>query len=105
MSKESNEDRMLNIWDMIPENIPIWPYGDELANGHFTHTTWEWWRETLSHPRYSDTHRCCKTCGCATSCLLSTFCDAVTATAIRELLKAGVFKETAGCADSSNVVG
>lgn len=77
------------IFDLVPDEMVIWEDEEELK--HFGHATYEWWRkECLGHPRAHP--GCCKTCGCATTCLLGAFHDALISSVIRELSRIGVIR-------------
>ncbi|GAA2990519.1 hypothetical protein GCM10017559_08180 [Streptosporangium longisporum] len=77
--------------DIIPKGASIWADGDELAEGHFTDRTLTWWLTTLGHPKAHT--GCCAACGCATTCTLGAFYDAVLETAARHIAAASP-KET-----------
>ncbi len=90
MTDVPDDDLVYAVWERLPNeyDVVLWSDGDELAAGFFTDRTYTWWRELLGHPQ---AHRgCCKTCGCATSCTLGVFYDAVVASTIRELIKQGI---------------
>jgi hypothetical protein len=80
---EMTEEERDEIEDLLAYryDIPIWEDEQELP--HFSHANLIWWLEAMGHPK---AHRgCCKTCGCATTCMASAFYDAVVATTLRQL--------------------
>ncbi len=82
------EDERLDLIDRLPADMNIWNDDDELDV--FTGRDRTWWAEALGHPA---AHRgCCKTCGCATTCLHDAYHDALVATVIRELNKLGALR-------------
>lgn len=85
---EDARDRIDDLLDM--RSKVLWNYDDELE--HFKHANADWWAtEALNHPR---AHRgCCKTCGCATTCMFWAFFEAVVSSTLRELDRAGLLKE------------
>lgn len=76
------------VYDLIPSGMWIW--GDDEERPHFSDADWEWWRNVLGHPKAHP--GCCKTCGCATSCLLSVFYDAMISSVLRELDVRGLLR-------------
>lgn len=91
MTEEERDD----LIDRIPtDGMIIWDHDAELD--WFPNRNFDEWREILGHPRSHP--GCCKTCGCATSCLLGTFFDAVVSSTIRELDKIGALASTDGSA-------
>ncbi|MFE1767253.1 hypothetical protein ACFW81_23920 [Streptomyces angustmyceticus] len=83
-----DEEERDNLIDLLPSDFAIWDFEDELPQ--FNHATWSWWRERLGHPK---AHRgCCKTCGCATTCMASAFHDALVSSVVRELGRIGALK-------------
>lgn len=78
------EDERDDLIDRLPTDMTIWDPDDELE--HFG-GNYEWWRETLGHPRAHP--GCCRTCGCATSCMLGVFHGALIASVVRELDRIG----------------
>jgi hypothetical protein len=86
MEEEYRDD----IYDNLPlTKMKIWPNDDELEI--FGKDIYEW-AELLGHPRHSETHYCCRTCGCATTCIYGLFFDAMVSTVLRELDKADHLK-------------
>lgn len=84
-----NEEQRDEICDLLPKDMIIWDWEDELES--FKSWTYSKWRKELGHPlKHSG---CCATCGCATSCMLSVFYDALIGSTIRELDKQGFLKE------------
>lgn len=82
------EEQRDDLSDLImPKGTPIWSDEEELAAGHFGHTTLAWWADTLGHP--SAHPGCCKTCGCATTCLFGAFYNSLVDTVLRELYRVG----------------
>ena len=75
------EDERLDLWDLLPEDAPIWADEEELPL--FGHANLHWWLEAVGHP--SAHPGCCKTCGCATTCMAGAFYDAVITTTLRRL--------------------
>lgn len=89
MSDMSDEESVVwEIWDKIPDDLTLWPDGEELGAGFFVDRTYEWWRVFLGHEP-SSSGRCCKTCGWA-GCNLAIFHEAVAVSIIRELLRQGL---------------
>lgn len=82
------EDERDEVFDLIPGDMWIWP--NEQEGEHFSHADWEWWRDLLGHPQAHP--GCCKTCGCAASCTLSTFYDAMITSVLRELDVRGLLR-------------
>lgn len=79
------------VIDLIPSGMIVWSDDEELS--WFPNRNYDEWRDILGHPR---AHRsCCKTCGCAGTCLLGAFYDAVIASTVRELDKIGLLKSAA----------
>jgi len=77
------------IFDLVPTDAVIW--GDLEEMEHFKHATYAWWRtEVLGHPKAHP--GCCKTCGCATTCMLGAFYEGVVTMVINELSKIGVIR-------------
>lgn len=74
--------------DLLPAGMTLWADDEELP--HFADRTWAWWRETLGHPKAHTA--CCKACGCATTCLLGAFYDAVVSSVVRELDRLGALR-------------
>lgn len=87
MTEEERDD----IIDLLPKNMILWDWDDELET--FSHTNLEWWMKTLGHGMKSDTHTCCEACGCATTCTARAFYDSVVGSTVRELDKLGLLKE------------
>lgn len=81
MTEEERDD----LIDLLPDDMVLWPNDGELV--HFPERNYDEWRDILNHPRAHP--GCCKTCGCATSCMLSVFYDSVVASVVRELDKLG----------------
>lgn len=81
-------DERLDLIDRLPADMNIWADDDELE--WFTGRDWRWWADALGHPKAHPS--CCKTCGCATTCLHAAFHDALVATVIRELDKLGALR-------------
>jgi hypothetical protein len=77
MTEEERDD----LTDLLPADAPIW--GDEEELPHFGHANLRWWLEAVGHPRAHP--GCCKTCGCATTCMASAFHESVVATTLRQL--------------------
>lgn len=82
------EEIVWEIWEQIPDNLILWPHGDELAEDHFTDRTYEWWRHALKHPRGVVPRMSCTQCG--DICLLAVFHEAVAISVIRELMRQGL---------------
>lgn len=91
MTEEERDD----LIDTLPDGMVLWPDEKELI--HFSTRNYEEWRDILGHPRAHP--GCCKTCGCATSCLLSVFYDSVVTSTVRELDKLGALKAPALAAE------
>lgn len=82
------EDERLTLIDRLPVDMNIWADDDELDV--FTGRDRTWWADALGHPA---AHRgCCRTCGCATTCLHDAYHEALVATVIRELNKLGALR-------------
>jgi hypothetical protein len=81
-----NEDERLDLIDLLPADMNIWADDDELE--WFTGRDQRWWLDVLGHPKAHP--GCCKTCGCATTCMAAAFHDALIATVVRELDRLGV---------------
>lgn len=80
------------ILDLIPSDMIVW--SDDAELGWFPNRNYDEWRNILGHPR---AHRgCCGTCGCASTCLLGAFYDAVITSTIRELDKLRLLKPAEG---------
>jgi hypothetical protein len=78
-----------DIADLLPEGMQIWNDDEELEA--FPGRDRVWWSNALGHPR---AHRgCCRTCGCATTCLLAAYHDALVMTVIRELDRVGALRK------------
>lgn len=83
------DDELYHISDLLPNDLNLWGDLDE-GRTHFTGRDYTWWRDVLNHPK---AHRgCCKTCGCATTCMLSAFHEAVVMSVIQELARVGVIR-------------
>jgi hypothetical protein len=78
------------VADLLPENMSLWDFEDEIE--HFGHATLDWWMDQLGHGPKSPGHRCCKTCGCATTCLAGAFYEATVSTILREVDRLGLLK-------------
>ena len=77
-----SDDEVYHISDLLPQDLNLW--GDlEEGRTHFTGRDYQWWRDVLGHPKAHP--GCCKTCGCAASCMLGVFHDAVVTAVIAEL--------------------
>ena len=86
-----NEEERDGIEDLLPKDAVIWGWEDELR--HVSHASLDWWLDVLGHASASETHRCCKTCGCATTCTAAAFHEATVTSVIRELDKLGLLKK------------
>ena len=86
------EDERLDLLDLLPEDAPIWADDEELPT-FGARATLSWWLDTVGHPKAHPA--CCKTCGCATTCMAGAFYDAVVMTTIRELDKIGALVKPA----------
>lgn len=84
------EDERDDIYDLLPDDMVIWSFDDELE--HFSHADRRWWMEVLGHERSGENHSCCKKCGCATTCIAGAFHQAMIASTIRELDKLGLLR-------------
>lgn len=84
------EDERDEICDLLPGDMVIWGFDDELE--HFAHADMHWWMEALGHERSGENHSCCKKCGCATTCVAAAFHDSMISSVIRELDKLGLLK-------------
>jgi len=78
------------VYDLLPKSMTLWDFEDEI--GHFGHATLDWWMEQLGHGPKSPTHSCCKSCGCATTCLAGAFYEATVSTVLRETDRLGLLK-------------
>lgn len=86
---EEQRDRISDLADMEDDSRVIWSDDEELE--HFKHANLEWWlREALGHPRAHP--GCCKTCGCATTCMAAAFFDATVLSTIRRLDELGLLR-------------
>lgn len=89
MSEEQRDD----LIDLLPTGMRIWDDESEIGHLHSPQGAAQWWHDMLGHTR---AHRgCCKACGCATTCLLAAFHDALIATVVRELDRLGVLHQPA----------
>lgn len=77
------------IIELLPEDMNIWEDDSELEA--FPGRTRTWWAEALGHPTAHP--GCCKTCGCATTCLHDAHHDALVSTILRELDNLGALKK------------
>jgi hypothetical protein len=67
----------------------IWEHDDEIPR--FTDVRdWTWWSAALDHPR--GTSGRCRTCGSGVTCIVVAFHDALIASTLRELDKAGALR-------------
>lgn len=83
------QDERLDLIDQLPTDMTIWDDDQELT--HFADRDYRWWRDALGHPRAHP--GCCEICGCATTCLLGAFHDAVVAAVVRELNRLGALRK------------
>ncbi len=90
------EDERDALIDQLPtKTMTVWDDEEELQD--FAHATLPWWRDVLGHPPSGPTHSCCKTCGCAITCTLGAFEDALISSVVRELDRLGALRPvTAG---------
>lgn len=84
----TEEERDALIDRLPTDTMILWPDDEELS--WFPNRNYEEWRDILGHPRAHS--GCCKTCGCAGTCLLGAFFDSVVSSVIRELDKLGALK-------------
>lgn len=85
-----SQDERYDIFDLLPvTTMKIWEGDDEREQ--FGKTIFEW-AEIIGHPRHSETHNCCKTCGCATTCMYGLFFESLIETVIFELDRLGRLK-------------
>lgn len=84
-----SEDERDGLIDLLPSDANIWGPDDELEI--FVGRDREWWAAALGHPQAHP--GCCKTCGCATTCLFQLYHDSLVATVVRELNKLGALKK------------
>lgn len=85
-----NADDRLDLEDLLPANMILWGDDDELGGWPDDPWTWKKWRDVLGHPKAHP--GCCRTCGCATSCLLTVFYSSVVTSVIRELDALGLLR-------------
>lgn len=83
------EDERFDIEDLLPKSYPIWADEEEIP-GWAEKFNYGYWMETLGHP--TARRGCCKMCGCATSCSLGVFHEAMVTSVIRELDKLGLLR-------------
>jgi len=87
-----DEEIVWEAWERIPDDLVLWSHGDELAAGHFTDRTYDWWTSQLGHHERGPGG--CKDCGDV--CLLAVFHEAVAISVIRELLRQGLLNIDTG---------
>jgi hypothetical protein len=86
------EDERLALIDELPSGMNIWNDDDELDI--FTGRDRRWWADALGHPAAHPS--CCKTCGCATTCLVDAYHEALVSTVVRELNNLGALRVPLG---------
>ncbi|PRX91936.1 hypothetical protein [Allonocardiopsis opalescens] len=94
MGQRLTEEQRDDLIDQLPDGMTLWGDDSEIAADWFTPYDYEKWLEILGHPRAHP--GCCKTCGCATTCVLGTFYDAVVSSVVRELDKLGAIQVPTG---------
>lgn len=82
------EDERLDLIELLPKDMNVWADDDELDT--FTGRTFTWWMDVLGHPNAHP--GCCKTCGCAITCMAAAFHDALVASVLRELDELGALR-------------
>lgn len=88
------EDERDDIHDLLPKDMILWSDDDELSWWKDDPWTFSKWRRVLEHePAHPG---CCKTCGCAASCMLNVFYGSVVDSVIRELDRIGALRKPAG---------
>jgi hypothetical protein len=87
MGQDARED----LLDLLPKNPTLWADDEEIGRG--CGGDYAYWAEILGHPKAHP--GCCKTCGCAITCTLAAFYDAMEATLLRELDRIGALRSSA----------
>lgn len=91
-----SEEQRDDLIDLLPAGMRIWGDESEIGHLHSHQGTAEFWHEALGHTR---AHRgCCKACGCAATCILAAFHDALIASVVRELDRLGALRQPAPAA-------
>jgi hypothetical protein len=83
------EDERDDLIDLVPYRFTIWEYENEIP-GWAEGRDFAWWRDLLKHPKAHG--GCCATCGCAVSCDLVVYHEAMISSVVRELDKIGALR-------------
>lgn len=93
------EDERCDLIDRLPDDMTLWADDEEIEKHGCAGRDYTWWREALGHPKAHP--GCCKTCGCAITCSLAAFYEAVVDSVVRELDKIGALRRPEETSDAS----
>jgi hypothetical protein len=84
------EDERDDLIDLLPKDMAIWDDEDEIIAGHAADLDLTWWMNAIGHPKAHP--GCCKSCGCATTCMAGAFHAALVSSVVGELDRIGALQ-------------
>lgn len=90
--RQDDEEKLRDrLEDLLPRDMVIWDDDEELDN--VGERDRSWWLDILGHTKLHA--GCCKTCGCASTCMAGAFHGSIVTSVLRELDRLGALREPA----------